>query len=55
MFLTLRSRIFPTEIQEKVLWDLSEKCRLIYNFALKERIENWKVNRDKLNAIVGTK
>ena len=26
---------------------LSEKCRLIYNFALNERMDNWKANRDK--------
>ena len=30
-----------------MLWDLSEKCRLIYNFALAERIENGKQNKDK--------
>jgi putative transposase len=35
-------RIYPTQEQLDVLWDLSEKCRLIYNFALSERIENWK-------------
>lgn len=47
MFLTLKLVVNPTEQQEKVLWDLSEKCRLIYNFALHERIENWKTNREK--------
>jgi putative transposase len=47
MHLSLKLRIFPTEDQEKILWDLSEKCRLIYNFALQERIENWKLNKDK--------
>ncbi|MBD3194175.1 MAG: hypothetical protein GF317_03915 [Candidatus Lokiarchaeota archaeon] len=25
-----------------VLWALSEKCRLIYNSALSDRITNWK-------------
>jgi putative transposase len=37
MQLTQQVRIEPTKEQENVLWDLSEKCRLIYNFALKER------------------
>lgn len=39
MQLTQQVRIEPTKEQEQVLWDLSEKCRLIYNFALKERKE----------------
>jgi putative transposase len=37
MNLTQQIRIFPTLAQEEVLWKLSEKCRLIYNFALAER------------------
>jgi putative transposase len=37
MKLTQQIRIFPTPEQEEVLWKLSEKCRLIYNFALAER------------------
>ncbi|WP_342766567.1 helix-turn-helix domain-containing protein [Candidatus Borrarchaeum sp.] len=32
MKLTQQIRIFPTPEQEEVLWKLSEKCRLIYNF-----------------------
>ncbi len=47
MNLTQKLPIFPTDSQVKVLWDLSEKCRLIYNFALAERIENWKKNKKK--------
>jgi putative transposase len=39
MQLTQKIRIYPSKEQEKVLWDLSEKCRLIYNFALQERKE----------------
>ncbi len=42
MILTAKLRIFPTEEQVTLLWVLSEKCRLIYNFALNDRIENWK-------------
>lgn len=48
MILTKRIPIYPSHEQEKVLLDLSEKCRLIYNFALAERIANWEENRDKL-------
>ena len=47
MILTKKCGIYPTRDQEKVLIDLSEKCRLIYNFALAERIENWEENREK--------
>ncbi len=47
MQLTQQIIINPTKEQEKVLWDLSEKCRLIYNFALEERRNNWKKNKDK--------
>lgn len=47
MYLTRKIRIFPTEDQSQVLWILSEKCRLIYNFALCERKDNWNENKDK--------
>ena len=47
MILTKKIGIYPSREQEAVLLDLSEKCRLIYNFALAERIENWEENRDK--------
>lgn len=49
MQLTQKIRIFPSEEQEEVRQDLSEKCRLIYNFALAERIEAWKKNRKTVN------
>ncbi|MBU2597767.1 MAG: transposase [Actinobacteria bacterium] len=42
MKLTQKIRIFPDSGQEEILWQLSEKCRLIYNFALSERIDLWK-------------
>jgi putative transposase len=42
MKLTQKIRIFPTPEQEAVLWKLSEKCRLIYNFALAERRDAYK-------------
>ena len=47
MLLTKKIRIFPTHEQETVLWYLAEKCRLIYNFALEERIEEWKQNKKR--------
>ncbi|MFW9988062.1 MAG: RNA-guided endonuclease InsQ/TnpB family protein [Candidatus Odinarchaeota archaeon] len=46
MKLTQRIRIFPTKRQELLLWILSEKCRLLYNFALAERMENWHKNKE---------
>lgn len=42
MQLTQKIRIPPTPEQEDVLWKLSERCRLLYNLALAERIEAWK-------------
>lgn len=59
--LTKKIRIFPTEEQTKVLWVLSEKCRLIYNFALAERREKWEKEgksisyRTQQNALPSTK
>ena len=47
MYLTYKTRIFPSKDQQKVLWDLAEKCRLLYNFALRDRIQNWRRNKDK--------
>ncbi len=46
MFQTYKIQVYPTDEQKKVLWDLSEKCRLLYNFALHERRENWNENKD---------
>ena len=45
MQLTQKIRIFLTPEQEEVLWKLSERCRLLYNFALAERIDAWKQGR----------
>jgi putative transposase len=47
MLLTHKIRIAPTPEQTQVLWALSEKCRLLYNFALAERRHQWKTNRTK--------
>jgi putative transposase len=48
--LTHKIRIVPTPQQEQLLWILSEKCRLIYNFALAERRQNWETNRTRPKA-----
>ncbi|MFX1581928.1 MAG: helix-turn-helix domain-containing protein [Promethearchaeota archaeon] len=37
MLLKRKIRITSTTEQAQVLWVLSEKCRLLYNFALAER------------------
>lgn len=47
MFLTQKIRVFPTKPQQNILWILTEKCRLLYNFALQERIQNWKMQQNK--------
>lgn len=39
MQLTQKIQIYPTPEQKKVLWDLSNSCRKLYNIALAERIE----------------
>lgn len=41
MQLTRKVRIYPSKDQEETLWILSDRCRLIYNFALAERREKW--------------
>ncbi|MBD3215115.1 MAG: helix-turn-helix domain-containing protein, partial [Candidatus Lokiarchaeota archaeon] len=46
MQLTQKIRIYPTNEQMNVLWALSEKCRLMYNFALSDRITNWKEQKE---------
>lgn len=47
MLLTRKIRITPTLEQAQVLWALSEKCRLLYNFALAEHRNQWTTNRTK--------
>ena len=51
MQLTQKIRIEPSPSQEIVLQALSEKCRLIYNFALKERKEAFEQNIKGINYI----
>jgi len=51
MQLTQQIRIQPTPEQKQVLWDLSEKCRLIYNFALNERKETFKTENRSVSYI----
>ena len=56
---TQKVRIFPTNKQEEVLWVLSERCRLIYNFGLTERKDAFKNSKnisyiDQQNDLPGT-
>lgn len=51
MQLTQQIKIKPTVEQEIVLKELSEKCRLIYNFALEERKEAFKKGVKGINYI----
>ena len=37
MQLAKKIQIYPTEEQIDVLWQLSEKCRVVYNLALADR------------------
>ena len=45
MHLTARVKIYPTEDQLKVLWELSDRCCSLYNLALAERKDAWKNER----------
>ncbi len=45
MFQTYKIQVYPNEEQQKGLWVLSEKCRLLYNFALAERKNDWNENK----------
>ncbi|MDO8125547.1 MAG: helix-turn-helix domain-containing protein [Candidatus Hermodarchaeota archaeon] len=47
MLLTYKISIAPTKAQAQILWILAEKCRLLYNFALAERLHQWTINREK--------
>ncbi|AKB17514.1 transposase [Methanosarcina sp. WWM596] len=45
MHLTKKIKINPTEEQIDVLWQLSEQCRCLYNFALAERKNSWETEQ----------
>ena len=47
MLLTYKISIAPTQTQVEILCILAEKCRLLYNFALAERLNRWTLNREK--------
>lgn len=51
MQLTQQIRIQPSKAQEQVLKDLSEKCRLIYNFALDERKKTFEQEKRSVSYI----
>lgn len=43
----MKIQIYPTEEQVNVLWKLSDKCRVVYNFALADRKDAY--DRENLN------
>ena len=45
-YLAQRIRIYPTEEQERVLLDLCEQCRLLYNFTLIKKRRIWEAIKD---------
>jgi len=47
MHLATKVKIQVTPDQADVLWHLSEKCRLLYNFALAERNQNHQETKDR--------
>jgi len=47
MKLAYKTPIVVSDQQKKVLWDLSEKNRLLYNFALAERKSNYQTEKNK--------
>ncbi|WP_394339328.1 helix-turn-helix domain-containing protein [Methanoculleus sp. UBA340] len=47
MHIATKIKIPVTPVQADVLCHLSEKCRLLYNFALAERNQNYQENRDR--------
>ena len=46
MQLAKKIQIYPTEEQINVRWELSNKCKIVYNFALADRKDSY----DKENA-----
>ena len=44
VILTQKVRIHPSPAQEKVLWELAETCRLLYNHALVDSDHNSAIN-----------
>jgi putative transposase len=51
MHLTAKVKIYPTEDQLKVLWELSDKCCSLYNLALAERKDAWKNDKKSIKYI----
>jgi len=51
MHLTAKVKIYPTEEQQKVLWGLSDRCCSLYNLALAERKDVWKLERKSIKYV----
>jgi putative transposase len=51
MHLTAKVKIYPTEEQLKVLWELSDRCCSLYNLALAERKDVWKNDKKSIKYV----
>ena len=51
MHLSTKVKIYPTKQQLKFLWGLSDKCCSLYNLALAERKDAWKLGRKNVKYI----
>ena len=51
MHLTAKVKIYPTEGQLKVLWELSDRCCSLYNLALAERKDAWKLESKSIKYV----
>ena len=45
MLLAKKIKIYPNEEQVDVLWVISENCRIVYNFALADRKDTWRIEK----------
>jgi putative transposase len=45
MQMAKKIRIYPTEEQKDVLWNISEMCRIVYNFALADKQQVWSTEK----------
>jgi putative transposase len=51
MHLTTKVKIYPTEEQLKLLSELSDKCCSLYNLALAERKDAWRLERKSIKYV----
>jgi putative transposase len=51
MHLTTKVKIYPTEEKLKLLCELSDKCCSLYNLALAERKDAWRLERKSIKYV----